>query len=303
MSNKLLTVFTPTYNRAHTLVRTYESLCRQTCDDFEWIIIDDGSTDNTEDVVESWLEEKKIPIRYYKKENGGLLSGYNKALEHIETELNVCIDSDDFMPDDAVQIIKEEWRKINDENIAGIIGLDFDIKTNKPIGGIFKYEGDYHYEEKIYVVKHICDSKIVCRTDLMKQLAPLNTFGEKHFNPIHYYRLLGGNYKFHLVNKCLCVVDYQPDGMMAGIFRQYKQSPKSNCESRRITMRSPFIPLSVKYKSAIHYVSSSIFARDYKFLKTTPNIWLTIVAIPLGILLNCYVRYKCYKQRGKKYLV
>lgn len=63
---KILTVFTPTFNRANTLVRLYESLCRQTSDAFEWLIIDDGSTDNTEDVVKTWLKEQKFPIRYIK---------------------------------------------------------------------------------------------------------------------------------------------------------------------------------------------------------------------------------------------
>lgn len=69
---KTLTVFTPTYNRAHTLVRTYESLCRQTSKDFEWLIIDDGSTDVTEEHVFSWIAENTIEIRYVKKPNGGL---------------------------------------------------------------------------------------------------------------------------------------------------------------------------------------------------------------------------------------
>ena len=303
MSKKLLTVFTPTYNRAHTLVRTYESLCRQTCDDFEWIIVDDGSTDNTEGVVSEWVKEAKIPIRYVRKENGGLLSGYNKALEYIDTELNVCVDSDDYMPVDAVEIIKEEWNKINDSKIAGIIGLDFSHGDNTPIGGLFSQEGDWHYEEKFYTVGHICDSKIVCRTDLMKQIAPLPTFGEKDFNPIHYYKAIGETYKFRLINKCLCMVEYLPDGMMAGLYRQYRQSPKSNEETRRILMRSRFVPKKEKYKASIHYVSSAIFAKDWRFLSTTPRFWMTLSAIPFGIALNVYIRYKLFKQRKNKYLV
>lgn len=100
---KTLTVFTPTYNRAHTLGRTYESLLRQTDQDFEWLVIDDGSTDNTRRLVQGWIAEDKIPIRYIHKENGGLYTGYNTAYANIETELCVCIDSDDYMPDDAVE--------------------------------------------------------------------------------------------------------------------------------------------------------------------------------------------------------
>ena len=114
---KTLTVFTPTYNRSDTLVRLHESLCRQTSDDFEWLIIDDGSTDNTEDIVRPWLKEQKFPIRYIKKENGGLHTGYTTAIANMDTELNVCIDSDDYMPDDAVEIIVSTWKKNVEEKI------------------------------------------------------------------------------------------------------------------------------------------------------------------------------------------
>ena len=102
---KTLTVFTPAFNRAHTLVRTYESLCRQTCQDFCWLVVDDGSTDNTRQLVEGWIEEGRIPVRYIYKENGGLHTAYNTAYANIDTELNMCVDSDDFLPDDAVDLI------------------------------------------------------------------------------------------------------------------------------------------------------------------------------------------------------
>lgn len=105
-----LTVFTPTYNRAHTLRRVYESLCTQTvCEGFEWLVIDDGSTDFTRQLVEGFISEKRIPIRYIYKENGGLHTGYNTAYANIDSELCVCIDSDDFMPDDAVELILKKW--------------------------------------------------------------------------------------------------------------------------------------------------------------------------------------------------
>ena len=80
---KTLTVFTPTYNRAKLLERNYNSLCQQTSNDFEWLVIDDGSTDDTKAVVEKWIKENKIKITYIYKENGGLASGYNKAIENI----------------------------------------------------------------------------------------------------------------------------------------------------------------------------------------------------------------------------
>ena len=98
-----ITVFTPTYNRAHLLSRCYDGMKAQTDKSFIWMIIDDGSADNTEEVVRGWIQENDdFQIQYYRKENGGLHTAYNEAISHIETELCVCIDSDDYMPDDAI---------------------------------------------------------------------------------------------------------------------------------------------------------------------------------------------------------
>lgn len=122
---KALTVFTPTYNRAHLLRRLYESLVTQSCMDFEWMVIDDGSTDFTRQLIEEFINDGRIPITYIYKDNGGLYTGYNTAYEHITTELCVCIDSDDFMPENAVEIIIDTWRKKGSNRYAGIIGLDY----------------------------------------------------------------------------------------------------------------------------------------------------------------------------------
>jgi len=119
-----LTVFTPTYNRAHTLSRTYDSLCQQSCKDFEWLIIDDGSKDDTQSNVNKWITEKKIDICYIYKENGGLHTAYNTAIANIDTELCVCIDSDDWMPDDAIEKVLTFWEKYGSDEVAGIVGLD-----------------------------------------------------------------------------------------------------------------------------------------------------------------------------------
>ena len=89
-------------------------LIRQTCKDFIWLIIDDGSTDNTKELVDSWIKENKIEIRYHWQENQGMHGAHNTAYELIDTELNVCIDSDDYMPDDAVEkiisILERIWQ-------------------------------------------------------------------------------------------------------------------------------------------------------------------------------------------------
>ena len=121
---KTLTIFTPAYNRAHTIGRTYQSLCHQTCKDFEWLVVDDGSTDGTQQLVEGWMAENKIPIRYIYQENQGMHGAHNTAYRNIDTPLNTCIDSDDYMPDDAVEKILACWKDHGSDQFAGIIGLD-----------------------------------------------------------------------------------------------------------------------------------------------------------------------------------
>ena len=131
-----LTIFTPAYNRAYTLHKCYESLKKQTNKDFEWLIIDDGSTDNTRELVQSWIEENIIPIKYHYQKNQGMHGAHNTAYELIDTELNVCIDSDDYMPDDAVEKILKFWDKNKSDNIAGIAALDA-YESGEVIGNTF----------------------------------------------------------------------------------------------------------------------------------------------------------------------
>src|SRR5690606_23015806 len=115
---------TTTYNRAYTLHKLYESLKRQTSKDFCWLIVDDGSQDNTEDLVKIWQDESIVPINYIYQENKGMLGGHNTAYDNITTELNVCIDSDDYMPDNAIERILTLWKENGSDSLAGMVGLD-----------------------------------------------------------------------------------------------------------------------------------------------------------------------------------
>ena len=182
-----LTIFTPTYNRKKKLLLGYEALCRQTNKDFIWLIIDDGSTDDTEALVHAWKKKDNgFKIEYVYKENGGLHTGYNKAIELMETELCICIDSDDYMPDDGVEFIIKTWTAYGREQkgVAGIVGLDFKL-DGTPLGGEFPKTGNAH----LYEIRkmHKGDIKIVCKTALLKALPMMPTFGnEKNFNPFYY---------------------------------------------------------------------------------------------------------------------
>lgn len=122
-------------------------MCRQTCKDFEWLIIDDGSTDNTQNLVNSWIKENKIPIRYIHQDNQGMHGAHNTAYRNIETELNICIDSDDYMPDNTVETIHSFWEIYGSEELAGMIGLD-ETKDGKIIGTTFPEDIQKNYSNR-----------------------------------------------------------------------------------------------------------------------------------------------------------
>ena len=299
-SAKLLTIFTPTYNRAHTLPRLYESLCHQTCDEFEWLVIDDGSTDDTRELVAGFISENKIPIRYIHKENGGLHTGYNTAYANIATELNVCIDSDDFMPYDAVEIISDTWLSRPSDNYAGITGLDFYAETNTPIGGYFPKGLKEAYLLDLYIKKiHIGDSKQVMRTDIMKALPPMEGFsGEKNFNPIYLLLQACDNLPVILINKNLCFVEYQTsDSMSKSIWRQYADSPKSFAKLRVMEMQLKRSTLQNNIRLSVHYVASCILANDKKWLKKSPYPALALLGAVPGYFFYLLILWKNRKNK------
>lgn len=290
-----LTIFTPTYNRAHTIERTYHSLCRQSCKEFDWLIIDDGSTDNTASIVKAWVAENKIPIRYVYKENGGLYTGYNVAYSLIESELCVCVDSDDYMPDDAVEKIYRCWIERGGEQYAGLIGLDFHL-DGTPIGGYFPTGLDNVWFMDLYIKKlHLGDVKPVLRTDLMKTVAPMVGFeGEKNFNPAYMMMQVCDRYPILLLNENLCFVDYQTglDSMSAGIWKQYRNSPHSFQKQRILELQLVHNSWKNRIRVAIHYVASSLIAHDKGWLRKSPKKWITLLVLPMGFMLYLLILYK-----------
>lgn len=291
----LLTVFTPAYNRAHTLPRLYESLQRQTCSDFEWLIIDDGSTDATANLIAQWQQkDNAFPITYVYKENGGLHTGYNEAIARLTTPLAVCVDSDDFLPDDAVETISAVWRTRGDATVAGIIALDAD--TNGTIlGDPFPEQGTINLIDLLvgkYPIRQ-ADRKIVVRSDLYQKVAPMASFpGEKSFNPHYMHLQISQDFDFLVLNRVLCLVDYLPDGMSRGIWRQYLTSPRSFAQTRRLYLSFPQAPMSFRLRNCVHYVSSSILAKDRHFLNSSPRKLMTALAILPGAALALYTKHK-----------
>ena len=273
----ILTVFTPAYNRAHTIGRTYESLCRQTCNNFEWLVIDDGSSDNTRQLVEGWIAENKIPIRYIYQENQGMHGAHNTAYKNIDTELNTCIDSDDWMPDDAVEKIISFWKKFGSDRVAGIIGLDA-TADGQILGDRFPDSlkeitlRGFHED-----LKGSGDKKLVYRTDVIRNTPE--------------YPLLASN-------EVLVIVDYQDDGSSRGMWRQYWKNPKGFAFLRKYDMMQTHL-WKRKLEDNIHYVSHSVRSRNFNFVQESPMRFLTCLSIIPGLMLFLINYY--FVKSGKLY--
>lgn len=289
---KKITVFTPTYNRAYCLGQCYTSLINQTNKDFIWLIVDDGSSDKTKELVAEWIDENKIDIHYHYQENQGMHGAHNAAYRLINTELNVCIDSDDFMPINAIELILEFWDKNKSNEFAGIVGLDGN-KNGDIIGSPFpkhiKAASLINLYEKHKVTG---DKKLVLRTEVAKKYPEYPLFKGERFVPLGYkYLLIDQDYTLLTLNEILCTVEYLPDGSSLNILKQYKKNPKGFAFSRIAEMQ--YGPtLSFRFKKAIHFVCNSIMAKNYNFLKASPKKGLTLLAIPFGLLLLAYIQFK-----------
>lgn len=293
-----LTVFTPAYNRAATLSRTYQSLLAQTCKDFEWLVIDDGSQDDTEELVRIWIAEDKIPIRYIRQENQGMHGAHNTAYRNIDTELNVCIDSDDAMPDNAVEKIVEFWenQKGERELYAGLVGLDVDMNSGRLIGTAF--DSDSTTLQGFYERGGKGDKKLVYRTDVIKKYPEYPLFeGERYVGLAYKYMLIDQDYKLLTLNEPLVLVEYQQDGSSVNMYRQYWRNPRGFAFFRKTEMQCTK-SLKRRFIVCAHYVSSCLISKNRKWLSESPEKLLTLLAAPLGSCMYIVIWYK--ERKGAK---
>lgn len=287
-----LTVFTPAYNRAHTLLRTYESLCGQDCKDFVWLIVDDGSKDETAELVRGWQKkENGFEIQYIYKENGGMHTAHNTAYENIHTELNVCIDSDDKMTPGAVKKIRDAWEKVRDKGYAGMIALDADFSGNI-IGKGFPEDMVDTTLGGYYAAGGAGDKKLIYRTDVINGVPPYPMFpGEKYVGLVYKYTLIDQKYKLSVLNEIVCEVEYQADGSTGTMWKQYLKNPQGFAFLRKVAMQYPTSKKRL-VQDCIHYCSSSQIAKNMHYIQESPRKLLTVLCTPLGWMLTAVVRKK-----------
>ena len=216
----MITVFTPTYNRANLLPDLYDSLKRQTCKDFEWVIVDDGSTDDTGKLVNGWLSQADFSICYTKKENGGKQRAVNLGLQLANGEYFFIVDSDDVLTDNAIETAVKWIDTIKaKENFGGVAGLK-GYKDGRAIGSSF--EGEYIDATTLERPKYNItgDKAEIFSTEVLRKF-PFPEFDGEKFVPeaLVYNRIARAGYKLRWFNGVIYLADYLPDGYSANTDR------------------------------------------------------------------------------------
>ncbi len=259
--SKLIAILTPTYNRAKLLPDLYLSLTKQTCFDFKWYIIDDGSTDNTQEVVKSFSNEK-FEIYYCSKENGGKHTACNVGFSLIDEELTFIVDSDDMLTPDAVEHIAKDWQKY--KGIDNIAGLSYHklTKSGEIVGNAY-VGGDVVVSSYIdmRINNHVSgDSAEIFKTKILNALRFPEIDGEKFLSEaILWNEIANRGYNLVYIQKGIYYCEYLPGGLTSQGRIKQLQNPKGTMLHAKSYL-SKGIKLSIRAKYMLMYIALVRFA-------------------------------------------
>jgi glycosyltransferase involved in cell wall biosynthesis len=279
----LISVFTPTYNRASLLRKLYESLCVQSFTDFEWLIVDDGSADNTEEIVNGFIAENKIDIKYIKQQNGGKHRAINHGVREAKGELFFIVDSDDSIPSDSLSLISKYYLQIKDDKLFGGVcgfmahhdgtvighGCNFDVLDVNSLDMRYKY--------------HVTgDMAEVFRTSVLREFPFPEIDGERFCPEALLWNRIAQKYKLRCFSKVIYYRDYLGGGLTSKIVNIRMKSSKASmiCYSE---LNSYDIPFMQKIKAAINYWRFRFCSNDADKPKIS-FVWCW--TMPLGFIMH-----------------
>lgn len=282
MTIKKLTVITPTYNRAYTLHSCYESLRGQTSKDFEWLIIDDGSTDSTRELVSSWMaDDYGFPIRYYRKPNGGKASALNMAFDCLLSEYAVVLDSDDtFYPTAVEKALKELEECSKDDMCCGL--MPFRHNPNGTVMGGRELVPGSHVTMKD-ILNGQYSTELVCfyKSSMLKTHKFPQFPGERFVSPQWLDFELSRDYYYIASNSKICICEYIEDGLTKNKRKVIKKNPRGytsvKCQSFEF---SNSIKRIVKH--GVMYDCGCIISRDRDWLNNSPRKLWSLFLMPFA---------------------
>lgn len=280
----MLTVFTPSYNRSKELIRLYESLKRQTVQDFEWLVIDDGSVDDTSELIQDFINEGIINIRFHRHDNCGKMKTHNRGAEMAHGELFVCIDADDWLTENAVEQIIYDSKKISDQNIAGMMYLDYDGETDTIVGTGFPWKEKICNSYDVYNKHGVKgDKTFVFKTSVIREFPFPEIENEKFVPEALVYNRIAYKYSLLCVNIPIKRVEYLPDGYTNNYFNVCKKNPKAQViYYKELYLRQPTIYNAAAYNMYCIYAGISVFDA----IKDHPNKFICILTY-----LPAYIKY------------
>lgn len=292
---KTLTIFTPTYNRGYIIGRLYESLLAQTCDDFCWLVVDDGSTDNTKELVASFAREGKIGVTYVRQENGGKQRAHNTGVSACQTELFFCVDSDDTLVPTAVEDVLALWeRRRDDPKVAGIIAMRGRSAT-EPMGTWFPQGLETTTMWDLYYkLHHRGDTALVYRTSILREYPYVVEPGEKFIAETYVYHMIDQSYVLAVLPKIIWICEYLPDGYTAHVREVTRNNPVGYMRLKRdFVDYSDTFALKVK-NSALCLVGAHFAGCFRRAWCELPNRPAALLAAPLALALV----HTVYRKRG-----
>lgn len=287
-----MTIVTPTYNRANNLPALYQSLLRQTSKEFDWLIIDDGSVDDTKDVVDRLMADNSIPIKYVYKENGGKHSALNVAFKMVESELLFIVDSDDVLTSDAVETIHKDWEQVRDKKPCGISYLRGYSET-EVIGE--QHPQDHAIDNFInlrYNKGITGDKAEVWRTECLRDFQFPEYPGERFISESVAWIYLAKKWDMLMVNKIIYITEYLEGGLSLTGRKLRFQCPNLMAYGSLMTMSKEF-SVKIRIKETLLYIVYSKFGKKtFMQIADCPyKILVTLCYLP-GLFLHAYWKRK-----------
>lgn len=283
-----LTVFTPTYNRAHTLPRLYESLVGQQDHDFEWLLIDDGSTDGTAEVVAAWVEENPpFRITYHLVPNGGKPRAITLACGLATGEYLFIVDSDDRLVDDAISVLKS-WivDSLTDPDCAGVGGVRGWTSGDRPPPFLRTGEGYVRASNlERTTVGIVGEMNEAYRVDVLRAY-PFPVWPGEKFVPeqVVFNSMAIDGWYLHWYDEVICVGDYQADGLTVNADRLEARNPMGYAMLANHKLK--YSHGRPAFRAAIQHIALSLVGGGSRYILETNRPSLTLAALPFGFLLS-----------------
>ena len=288
----MITILTPTYNRAYTLKKAYNSLVKQTNNKFEWLVIDDGSTDNTKKLISKFINEKKIKVRYYYKKNGGKHTALNYGMKKAKGDLILILDSDDYLNNKAIDLVYKYWDKYkNSEKICGITFLrkiSNPIEKNKPFHECISNMIEFKYNKG-----YLSDMCEIIKRDVYLEF-PFPVFeNERFLSEFVSVGEMSKKYDMAYVPKEIYYTKYLEDGLSKNWFKLVVNNPLGARANNLLFMSKEF-KFKIRLKNCIMFNVFSIIANKNIFKETKMKFFAYVFYIPCFFIAK-YLIYK-YKK-------